>query len=49
MNDDVGPASDAEVGRVLPCLQAVAVVEVVQRFPVVEGLVTVCDGRVESC
>lgn len=43
MNQDVSPATDAEFGRVLPGLQAIAVSQVVQRLPVIEGLVAVLN------
>jgi hypothetical protein len=41
----IRPAPDGILGRVLPRLQSIAVVEVVRRLPVVEDLVTVLDGR----
>ena len=45
VEDDVQPASDRVIGRVLPRLKAIAVGKVVRRFPVVEGLVAVLDRR----
>jgi hypothetical protein len=41
MEDDVEPATDTEFGRVLPRLQAIAMIEIMQWFPVIEGLIAV--------
>lgn len=48
MEDDVEPATDAVLRRIFPCLQAIAMRQVMQRFPVIESLVTVLD-RCISC
>ena len=45
MQAGVGPTSDCEDGRVLPGLKAVAMVQVVGGFPVIEDLIAVLDGR----
>lgn len=49
MEADVEPASDGIVGRVFPGLQAVAMAEVMSRFPVVEGLVAVLYRGKSRC
>jgi hypothetical protein len=41
MYDDISPTTQGIFTTVLPCLEPIFVVEVVQRFPVVEGLITV--------
>lgn len=46
MNSDIEPASNCIVWRVFPCLQAIAVAQVVSWLPVIECLVTVLNGRV---
>lgn len=43
MEEDVEPATDAELRGVLPRLQAIAMREVMQRFPIIKGLVTVLN------
>ncbi len=48
MEGHIEPAPDGEVWRVLPRLQTVAMRQIVCGFPVVEGLVTILDGR-EEC
>ena len=47
MYEDVEPASNGIFWRVFPCLQAIAVVEVVRRLPIVEDFVTVLDWSVQ--
>lgn len=49
MDKDVSPASYAELRGVLPCLQAVAMGQVVQWFPVVEGFIAILYWRIRSC
>ena len=44
MEGNVQPAADGVVGRVLPCLQSVAMAQIVCRLPVVKCLVAVLDG-----
>ena len=48
MQKNVEPAANGELGRVLPGLSPVAMIEVVCWFPVVEDLVAILDGRKES-
>lgn len=48
VEEDIGPAADGELGRVLPSLEAISVGDVVGRLPVVEGLITILDGC-EEC
>lgn len=48
MEANVEPAADGVVGRVLPSLAAVAMDEVMGRFPVVVGFVAVLDGGVDG-
>ena len=48
MKDDVEPAADGKFGRVLPGLQAESTIEIVGGFPIIEDLVTVLYGSVES-
>jgi len=43
MEANVQPAADGKVGRVFPCLEAVAMAQVVGGLPVVERLVAVLD------
>lgn len=43
MQTDVKPTPNGIVGRVFPCLETVAMAQVVRRFPVVEGLVAILD------
>ena len=45
MQPYVCPASDCVLGRVFPCLQAMAVIYVMCRLPVVKHLVAILDGR----
>ena len=47
MERDVGPASDAELWGVLPGLKSVAMVKVMQGFPIVESLIAVLDRGVQ--
>ena len=47
MQADIEPAAERVGRRVFPCLQAVAVGQVVRRLPKVVHLVAVLDGRVE--
>jgi hypothetical protein len=41
MGNDISPTSQGKLRAVLPSLQAIFVVEVVQRFPVIESLITI--------
>ena len=41
MDNDISPTSQGKFRTVFPGLQAIFVVEVVQRFPVIESLITV--------
>jgi len=45
MDADVQPAADGIVRGVLPSLKAIAMAQVMGRFPVVEGLIAVLDRR----
>lgn len=44
----IGPTADGIVGRVLPRLQSIAVIEVVRRLPVIEDFITVLNWRADS-
>ena len=48
MNGNVSPTPDAVLGRVLPCLKTIAMIEVVKRLPVVESLIAILDWCVEG-
>lgn len=48
MKSNIEPTSNGIVGRIFPGLQTVAMRQVVRGFPVVEGLVTVLNGREEG-
>ena len=41
MDNDISPTSQGKFRTVFPGLQAIFVVEVVQRFPVIESLITI--------
>jgi hypothetical protein len=41
MDNNVGPATQGKLGTVLPGLESILVVEVVQRLPIVESLIAV--------
>ena len=43
MEKDICPASNAELGRVFPGLEAIVVDEIVKWVPVVKGLVAILD------
>ena len=47
MDNNVEPASESKLGRVFPCLQPIATVQVVGGLPVVEDLIAVLDRRIE--
>jgi hypothetical protein len=49
MDENVRPASDAVLWRVFPRLEAVSMGEIMQGLPVIESLVAVLNGGIESC
>ncbi len=49
VDENVRPASDAVLWRVFPRLETVPMGEIMQGFPVIESLVAVLNGGIESC
>lgn len=45
MDANIQPASDGIVRGVLPSLKPITMAQVMGRFPIVEGLIAVLDGR----
>ena len=48
MNGNVSPTPNTVLGRVLPCLKTIAMIEIVKRLPVVESLIAILDWCVKA-
>lgn len=48
MDDDVEPAPDSKLRRVLPGLESVSMIEIMQGLPVIEHLIAILNGCI-SC
>ena len=48
MNGNVSPTPNTVLGRILPCLKTIAIIEIVKRLPVVESLIAILNWCVEG-